>query len=229
MCCPASWAPRLSTDFLLRIRRKGCTCQWQAGCPTPQALLRPEQFAPLIELIEEPYATMVYVAMYTGLRVSELIALRWGDIHEQSITIDERYCRSDWAAPKSDASNTTIPSSRCVIERIQRLRTMVVEVKAGRAVRRHRVVKADGLDDLVFQSVSGNKVCHVGTKAIYQFFPTGGRVFDHIVQKCRDHQVGIGFGERTGDQFGKYGSPAAPLRFWLACFSTAKRAASKMR
>ena len=53
--------------------------------------LRPDQFAALIELIQEPYATMVYVAMYTGLRVSELIALRWSDIHSQSITIDERY------------------------------------------------------------------------------------------------------------------------------------------
>ena len=53
--------------------------------------MRPEQFAALVELIEEPYATMVYVAVYTGLRVSEVIALRWSDIHEQSITIDERY------------------------------------------------------------------------------------------------------------------------------------------
>ena len=65
----------------------------------------------LVELIEEPYATMVYVAVYTGLRVSEVIGLRWSDIHEQSITIDERYCRGDWAAPKSDASNTTIRSA----------------------------------------------------------------------------------------------------------------------
>lgn len=73
---------------------------------------------------------MVYVAVYTGLRVSELVGLRWSDIHEQAITIDERYCRGDWAAPKSDASNTTIPVNRKVIERIQRLRTLAVEVKA---------------------------------------------------------------------------------------------------
>lgn len=57
--------------------------------------VRPEQFAALVALIQEPYATMVYVAVYTGLRVSELIGLRWGDIHEHSITIDERYCRGD--------------------------------------------------------------------------------------------------------------------------------------
>src|ERR1043166_6665202 len=61
--------------------------------------------------------------------------------------------RGDWAAPKSDASNTTIPVNRKVIERVQRLRTLTVEVKAGRAIRRYRGVKSDGPDDLVFQSV----------------------------------------------------------------------------
>jgi integrase len=31
---------------------------------------------------------MVYVAIYTGLRVSELIGLRWEDIHEDSNTVE---------------------------------------------------------------------------------------------------------------------------------------------
>ena len=90
---------------------------------------------------------------YTGLRISELIGLRWNDIHGRSITIDERFCRGDWGEPKSDASNTTIPVNEKVIERIQALRTLEVKVKAGRSVRHYRVVKADGPDDLVFQSV----------------------------------------------------------------------------
>jgi integrase len=115
--------------------------------------VRPEQFAALIELIAEPYSTMVFVAVYTGLRVSELVGLRWGDIQERSITIDERYCRGDWGEPKSDASNTTIPVNMKVIERIHRLRTLTVEVKAGTATRRYKVVKSDAPDDLVFQSV----------------------------------------------------------------------------
>jgi integrase len=32
---------------------------------------------------------MVYVAIYTGLRVSELAGLRWNDIGTNSITIDD--------------------------------------------------------------------------------------------------------------------------------------------
>jgi integrase len=62
-----------------------------------------------VELIAEPYASMVYVAVFTGLRVSELAGLRWRNVHEDAITIEERYYRGDWGAPKSEASNATIP------------------------------------------------------------------------------------------------------------------------
>jgi integrase len=115
--------------------------------------ITPQAFAVLIELIQEPYATMVYVAVYTGLRVSELIGLRWSDIHEDSITIDERYCRGDWGCPKSESSNATIGVNAAVIDRIQRLKTLTVEVKAGRAKRQYAAVKGTGPDDLVFQSL----------------------------------------------------------------------------
>ncbi len=81
---------------------------------------------------------MVYTAVYTGLRVSELIALRWEDVHDDSITVDERYCRGDWGAPKSDASNATIGVNRCVIDRLHRLKQLTVDVRAGRAVRRNK-------------------------------------------------------------------------------------------
>jgi integrase len=114
----------------------------------------PEQFASLVAQIPEPYATMVYVAVNTGLRVSELVGLRWRNVHEDSITIDERYCRGDWGAPKSEASNATVAVSRPVIERIHHLQTMEVEVRAGFGKRRYRVVKAIGPDDLVFQSLT---------------------------------------------------------------------------
>ena len=87
-----------------------------------------EQFNQLLESVGEPYATMIFVAVYTGLRVSELIGLRWKNVHSDSISITERYCRGDWGAPKSEASNATIPVNRLVIERIQRLRTLTVEV-----------------------------------------------------------------------------------------------------
>ena len=91
----------------------------------------PEQFDALVNLIEEPYASMAFVAVYTGLRASELIGLRWEGAGDGHITIDERWCRRDWGAPKSEASNATVPVNAAVIQRIHRLKTLRVEVKVG--------------------------------------------------------------------------------------------------
>jgi integrase len=115
--------------------------------------ITPEQFEALLKLIAEPYASMTYVAVYTGLRVSELVGLRWRNVHQDSISIEERYCRGDWGAPKSQSSNATIPVNRSVTERIHHLKAVTVEVQAGNAIRRYAAVKACGPDDLVFQSV----------------------------------------------------------------------------
>jgi integrase len=119
--------------------------------------IEPQQFMKLVQLIQEPYATMVYVAVFTALRVSELVGLKWDDIHEDSLTVDERYCRGDWGAPKSEASNATIPVSAEVLARIHALKNLTVDVRAGRAVRRLPVVKSSGPEDLVFQSVLKGK------------------------------------------------------------------------
>ena len=71
--------------------------------------ITPQAFVALVALISEPYATMVFLAVYTGLRVSEVIGLRWRNVHEESISVEQRYCRGDWGPPKSEASNATVP------------------------------------------------------------------------------------------------------------------------
>jgi len=119
--------------------------------------ITPEQFDELVNALPEPYATMVYVAIYTGLRISELAALKWNDVGSDSITIDERYCRGDWSQPKSDASNATIGVDRSAIERIHNLKLLSVAVRAGRGTRKYTVVKSAGPDDLVFQSVRNGR------------------------------------------------------------------------
>ena len=129
----------------------------KTGKRRAKPFLSPEQFDELVSRMPEPYATMVYVATYSGLRISELIGLKWHDLGFDSIAIDERYCRGDWSEPKSNASNTTIGVDRSVIERIHRLKLLTVEVKAGLAIRKYKLVKSDGPDDLVFQSVQHGK------------------------------------------------------------------------
>lgn len=119
--------------------------------------MKPEQFEQLLDSIPEPYATMVFVAVWTGLRVSELIGLRWEDVGKDTLTVDERCSRGDWGPPKSDASNATIGVDPRVIQRIHRLKEITVVVRAGRARRRYRVVKSSNPIDLVFQSVKDGR------------------------------------------------------------------------
>jgi integrase len=119
----------------------------------PKPTITPAQFANLVQMDSEPYATMIFVAVWTGLRISELIGLKWRCIHADSITIEERYCRGDWSQPKTIASAATIGVDPEVIARLLRLTALTVEVRAGRAVRKHKLVKKGGPDDLVFQSV----------------------------------------------------------------------------
>jgi integrase len=117
--------------------------------------IKPEQFDALLAKIAEPYATMLYVAVYTGLRVSELTGLRWNDIHDETITVDERYCRGDWDVPKSEASNATIAVNRDVIQRIRSLKLLSVSVRwGGHGARKTiKAVRSCNSSDLVFQSL----------------------------------------------------------------------------
>ena len=73
-------------------------------------------------------------------------------MHADSIAIEERYCQGNWDAPKSEASQAMIAVSPEVIERIHRLKSVEVVIKAGQARRLVQVVRSDGPDDLVFQS-----------------------------------------------------------------------------
>src|SRR5499427_6743126 len=116
-----------------------------------------EQFDQILAEVPEPYATMVYVAVYSRLRVSELIGLRWNDVGDDFLMVDERCTRGDWSAPKSEASNAPVAVQRHVIEKIHALKVKTLSVRAGRAIRTHRAVKFNGPNDLVFQSVRDGK------------------------------------------------------------------------
>jgi integrase len=117
--------------------------------------LTPEEFSRLVEMVAEPYSTMIYTAVFTGLRVSELVGLRWEDVHDDALTVDERYCRGDWSVTKTQGSSATISVDPAVIARIRRLKTLEVELNWGGkgAKKRVKLVRADGPHDLVFQSV----------------------------------------------------------------------------
>jgi integrase len=144
-------------DFLVKNPLDGLRLPPDKRGRRSKPVISPEQFDTLLQLVPEPYATMLYTAVWTGLRVSELIGLKWRCIHEDAITIEERFCRGDWSAPKTQASAATIGVDSGVIARIHRLKTLTVSVRAGNAVRNYKLVKTNGPDDLVFQSVKDGK------------------------------------------------------------------------
>jgi integrase len=120
--------------------------------------ITPEQFELLVNGMSEPYATMVYVCVMSGLRVSELIGLKWDDILPDALVIDERYCRGDWGCPKTSGSGATIGVDPRVIARIHRLKAMEVTINWGaKGTRTFKAVRADGPKDLVFQPLCGGR------------------------------------------------------------------------
>ena len=143
----------VKVDYLIRTPMEGLQLPVDKRPKRSKPTITPEQFRNLLELVPEPYATMIYTAVWTGLRVSELIALKWRCVHGDAITIEERFCRGDWSVPKTAASAATIGVEPPVLERIHRLKSLTVDVRAGKSVRTFKVAKSSGPDDLVFQSV----------------------------------------------------------------------------
>ena len=143
----------VDVDYLIKNPMEGLRLPLDKRARQPKPTITPEQFHELVELVSEPYATMLSVSVWTGLRVSELIGLKWRCIHADSITVEERYSRGDWSTPKTSASAATIGVAPAVITRIHKLKTLTVNVRAGTGTRRYKALKSAGPDDLVFQSV----------------------------------------------------------------------------
>jgi site-specific recombinase XerC len=110
---------RLSTNPAEKIRLK------KRKLTKPKPFIRVDLFYALLALIAEPYATMVYVAVFTGLRVSELAGLLWRNVHADSITVEQRYCRG------IGMNRSRMPAGR-------RLRSMITSSSESRSSSRSK-------------------------------------------------------------------------------------------
>ena len=72
-CLASVLGSAVNYGLLVKNPWRECSCHRQDGKRKKKPHITPEQFDELVNEIPEPYATMVYVAMYTGLRVSELV------------------------------------------------------------------------------------------------------------------------------------------------------------
>jgi integrase len=74
-------------------------------------IIAPEKFQELLAVLREPYRTMSIVAMCTGLRVSEVLAMRWEhiDFKPGVMLVQQRVVNGRIGKVKTEASHDEIP------------------------------------------------------------------------------------------------------------------------
>jgi integrase len=87
-------------------------------------ILAPEKFQELVGALREPYKTMVIVAMCTGLRVSEVLALRWEHIDFEAETMLVQQGVVNWriGRVKTEASHDEVPMDPAFADALLKLR-----------------------------------------------------------------------------------------------------------
>jgi integrase len=107
--------------------------------------LMPEQISPLLSSLSEPCRTLVTLAVLTGLRIGELLALRWKhvDFLRGAIQVRETFSEGRFGSPKTKSSRRDVPMSQPVKEALL-------------AQRRDRAVTDP--TELIFQSRAGTPV-----------------------------------------------------------------------
>lgn len=84
-------------------------------------LLTTAEVAALMAALKEPYSLMVLVAASLGLRVEELVALKWDDFDfpRRTLTIRRAFTHGELGPPKSDASAATLPVSPALVKSLE--------------------------------------------------------------------------------------------------------------
>ena len=84
------------------------------GLKAKPAIIAGEDLAKLLGHLGEPYRTMVSVIAATGLRIGELLALRWSalDLEDGSLAVRESVFEGKFQPPKTLKAVRTIPLGR---------------------------------------------------------------------------------------------------------------------
>lgn len=105
--CAERWCLiEMGKNPIALVRVKDCTKRLKRP-----RILTIEQFYDLLPRLKEPYRTMVIVAQSLGLRVSEIVALQWGDFDFDNLTLlvqrSAVCCRVDFV--KTEYSHDFVP------------------------------------------------------------------------------------------------------------------------
>jgi integrase len=87
----------------------------------PPAVIAGAGFVSLLDQLREPYRTMISLVAATGLRVGELLALRWRalDLEGGTLTVRESVFEGKFQPPKTQKAKRTIPLGPRTIEALR--------------------------------------------------------------------------------------------------------------
>jgi len=132
-----------------------CAIRWELIGKNPVELVRqstkrtrfprvltPEEFRKLLDELQEPYRTMALIAGCLGLRISEILGLRWGDVDWENLTvlIQRSVVGGAVYETKTEASRKPMPIDPQIAESLLRLQRRAAYV---------------GPDDYIFAGSSG--------------------------------------------------------------------------
>jgi integrase len=114
------------------------------GLQPEKTILSPEQLSSLLAKLPEPSRSLVWLLTLTGLRIGELLALRWQDVDLMAgfLRVSRTLYEGRFDEPKTRSSNRTVPLSAKGVEILASLRP-----------------EAPKLDDLIFCSKNGTPLC----------------------------------------------------------------------
>ncbi len=116
--------------------------------------LKPEEIQLLIQHAKEPYKTIFLIAVLTGMRRGEILALQWGDIDWNSNTIFVRrslYWRT-WQENKEGNARWQFISPKSK----RSIRSIVMSPRLKEALEVHHIMAPVSAHDLVFCNSEGN-------------------------------------------------------------------------
>jgi integrase len=86
-------------------------------------ILTPEQIPQLLSHVEEPFRTMVLLGVLTGLRIGEILGLRWKDLDlgSEQLRVEQAVYRGFTGTPKTKGSRRILPLPEPLINALTRL------------------------------------------------------------------------------------------------------------
>src|ERR1700693_2842675 len=89
----------------------------------PHRFLTAEEVRRLIAASNEPLRTIIILATMTGLRIGEILALRWGriDLLRGTLRVAETCYKGHFGSPKTRASRREVPLAAAVVRELKSL------------------------------------------------------------------------------------------------------------